>query len=284
MLFFWSYFVFFLFGNDFSSSRFSDCVNSGKLHALVSFGLWFVGVVASYNLWLRNHATFLLRKCESICGGRLEDRRKERFRFLFLVWWPHRVTYDSFRCFLSDQWSLWNVNSWIYSTHGQIKRKTFATNQTKNFEPWFLQIVNSYEQTWLGWKVLRILNTAHHGGVGGFVIISFLYLRFSSISRFSAECDRLVPPVPKTLLTFVRTRRRAVSVNLFSFDFCRWENGKKLLFLNGERNEWSNNHQQIRFVCLFFVFRKKERKRKKKFVRHISRRRKRKWDLKKYLW
>lgn len=42
-----------------------------------------------------------------------------------------------------------------------------------------------------------------------------MYSRFSSISRFSAECDRLVPPVPKTRLTFVRTKSRAVSVNLF---------------------------------------------------------------------
>lgn len=42
-----------------------------------------------------------------------------------------------------------------------------------------------------------------------------VYLRFNSISRFSAECDRLVPPVPKTLLTFVRTKSRAVSVSLY---------------------------------------------------------------------
>lgn len=62
-----------------------------------------------------------------------------------------------------------------------------------------------------------------------------IYLRFSSISRFSAECDRLAWPVPKTRLTFVRTRSRAVSVNLFKKfifydtqerDFC-WIWGRK---------------------------------------------------------
>lgn len=48
-----------------------------------------------------------------------------------------------------------------------------------------------------------------------------MYLRFNSISRFSvsAVCDRLVLPVPKTRLTFVRTSRRAVSVNLCSKNF-----------------------------------------------------------------
>lgn len=40
------------------------------------------------------------------------------------------------------------------------------------------------------------------------------YLRFNSISRFSTEWDLLVPPVPKTRLTLLRTKRRAVSVSL----------------------------------------------------------------------
>lgn len=71
----------------------------------------------------------------------------------------------------------------------------------------------------------------------------FVYLRFNSISRFSAECDRLVPPVPKTRLTFVRTKSRAVSVSLF---FIRLLKKSIWIIWNGERNEWSN---KLRFDC-----------------------------------
>lgn len=79
-----------------------------------------------------------------------------------------------------------------------------------------------------------------------------VYLRFSSISRFSAECDRLVPPVPKTRLTFVRTRSRAVSVNLFFIHSTTFE--ERFLFgTEKETNEWSNNqhNKQELFICLF---------------------------------
>lgn len=71
--------------------------------------------------------------------------------------------------------------------------------------------------------------------------MSSQYLRLSSISRFSAECDRLVPPVPNTRLTFVRTKRRAVSVNLHVHGL---DQGNS--FWNGERNVWSNKPPQTK--------------------------------------
>lgn len=113
--------------------------------------------------------------------------------------------------------SVYEVNFWfMWNEHLNSKKKWkkvksyFATHQTK-------------KKTILYKSNDKLLGLIRSKAVSALIIFvggespcdDLVYLRFSSISRFSAECDRLVPPVPKTRLTFVRTRRRAVSVNLF---------------------------------------------------------------------
>lgn len=111
------------------------------------------------------------------------------------------------------------------------------------------------------------MTSVHHGWPHcearkrGKVFLMFQYLRFSSISRFSAECDRLVPPVPKTRLTFVRTSSRAVSVNLFVIRiFQRWEKRKVCFF--GTEKEMNDQITTTNSKCFFFHQEVRERERK----------------------
>lgn len=83
----------------------------------------------------------------------------------------------------------------------------------------------------------------------------FQYLRFNSISRFSTECDLLVPPVPNTRLTLLRTKRRAVSVSLSLmskgkfWNFVRKLN--KVLFLNLRADLKLDSKLKLFFVGYF---------------------------------
>lgn len=114
------------------------------------------------------------------------------YKFSWWVWWNSKINFISW---------------WVWWNELLLKKTNQKKNKIKSNQKKLVKSLTNLVRRWNTFFYIFIVFVSEQQ-------LASQYLRFSSISRFSAECDLLVPPVPKTRLTLLRTKRRAVSVNL----------------------------------------------------------------------